>query len=164
MAFVVAFAALVPLAPAADSFQQPGLTVRITSPLGRSSSPTKVRIVAQIHKADGRSVAAVRFSVDGALLETVTNGPPYATEWSDENRSRNARFSSKPKTIRRLYQDAVVRRSRLPRPRRSGVLPGAAVYNRRGGSSGPTKSSSRGWRSQKLDMVERGDSGDSPCR
>ncbi|MCX6544258.1 MAG: VWA domain-containing protein [Acidobacteria bacterium] len=28
---------------------------------------------------------AVRFSVDGILLGTVTSGPPYAVEWTDEN-------------------------------------------------------------------------------
>ncbi len=80
-----ALAAVALVTPAAQQIDQPGLTVRITSPLGRSSSPTKVRIVAQIHKTEGRSVAAVRFSVDGVLLGAVENGPPYAVEWADEN-------------------------------------------------------------------------------
>ena len=31
------------------------------------------------------AVVAVRFSVDGALLGTVTTGPPYAVEWTDDN-------------------------------------------------------------------------------
>ena len=82
---VLVFAVLLALSPAAHGLQQPGLTVRITSPLGRSSSPTKVRIVAQVREAAGRSVMAVRFSVDGVLLGTVQNGPPYAVEWADEN-------------------------------------------------------------------------------
>jgi VWFA-related protein len=30
-------------------------------------------------------VSAVRFSVDGTLLGTVTGGPPYAIEWTDDN-------------------------------------------------------------------------------
>ena len=52
------------------------LSVKITSPLGRMGEPGTVRIVGQVRPAPGRSVAAVRFSVDGALLGTVTNGPP----------------------------------------------------------------------------------------
>jgi Ca-activated chloride channel family protein len=62
-----------------------GLTVRITSPLGRLSSPTAVRIVAQIRTDEGRSVKEVRFFVDSALLKTLTDGPPYAVEWVDAN-------------------------------------------------------------------------------
>ena len=47
--------------------------------------PGTVRIVGQVRAAAGRSVSAVRFSVDGTLLGTVTSGPPYAVEWSDDN-------------------------------------------------------------------------------
>ena len=47
--------------------------------------PGTVRIVGQVRPASGRTVAAVRFSVDGTLLGTVTNGPPYAIEWTDDN-------------------------------------------------------------------------------
>ena len=47
--------------------------------------PGTVRIVGQVRPAPGRTVAAVRFSVDGSLLGTVTNGPPYAIEWTDDN-------------------------------------------------------------------------------
>jgi Ca-activated chloride channel homolog len=61
------------------------LSVKITSPLGRMGEPGTVRIVGQVRPAPGRSVAAVRFSVDGSLLGTVTNGPPYAVEWTDDN-------------------------------------------------------------------------------
>lgn len=61
------------------------LTVRITSPLGRLGEPGTVRIVGQVRAPSGRSVAAVRFLVDGALLGTVTDGPPYAVEWTDDN-------------------------------------------------------------------------------
>ena len=49
------------------------------------AEPGAVRIVGQVRAAPGRAVAAVRFSVDGALLGTVTNGPPYAIEWTDDN-------------------------------------------------------------------------------
>jgi VWFA-related protein len=47
--------------------------------------PGTVRIVGQVKAASGRTVAAVRFSVDGVLLGTVTAGPPYAVEWTDDN-------------------------------------------------------------------------------
>ena len=47
--------------------------------------PGAVRIVGQIRASSGRSVNAVRFSVDGTLLGTVTSGPPYAIEWTDDN-------------------------------------------------------------------------------
>jgi len=47
--------------------------------------PGTVRIVGQVRAASGRSVSAVRVSVDGALLGTVTNGPPYAVDWTDDN-------------------------------------------------------------------------------
>ena len=49
------------------------------------AEPGAVRIVGQVRSASGRAVAAVRFSVDGTLLGTVTNGPPYAIEWTDDN-------------------------------------------------------------------------------
>ncbi len=71
--------------PAAAAGVGPGLTVRITSPIGRMSQPGTVRIVGQVRPAPGRSIASVRFSVDGTLLGTVTSGPPYAIEWKDEN-------------------------------------------------------------------------------
>ena len=49
------------------------------------AEPGTVRIVGQVRAASGRSVSAVRFSVDGTLLGTVTSGPPYAIEWTDDN-------------------------------------------------------------------------------
>ena len=61
------------------------LSVRITSPLGRMGEPGTIRIVGQVRAGAGRSVSAVRFSVDGTLLGTVTSGPPYALEWTDDN-------------------------------------------------------------------------------
>jgi len=61
------------------------VSVRITSPLGRMGEPGTVRIVGQVRASSGRSVSAVRVSVDGTLLGTVTAGPPYAVEWTDDN-------------------------------------------------------------------------------
>ena len=63
----------------------PSISVRITSPLGRMGEPGTVRIVGQVRATHGRSVIAVRFSVDGVLLGTLTSGPPYALEWTDDN-------------------------------------------------------------------------------
>ena len=47
--------------------------------------PGTIRIVGQVRASSGRSVNAVRFSVDGTLLGIVTSGPPYAMEWTDDN-------------------------------------------------------------------------------
>lgn len=68
-----------PLAQHAD------LTVRITSPLGRTGLPGTVRIVAQVDQLPEGAVGQVRFFVDQQLLTADTDGPPYATEWVDEN-------------------------------------------------------------------------------
>ena len=59
--------------------------VRITSPLGRSGTPGSIRIVAQIQPVEGQEVGPVRFFIDGKLLFTDTDGPPYVAEWVDEN-------------------------------------------------------------------------------
>ena len=61
------------------------LSVRITSPLGRSGVPGSIRIVAQVRAEDGSEVGPVKFFVDGQLLQTDTDGAPYAVEWVDEN-------------------------------------------------------------------------------
>jgi Ca-activated chloride channel homolog len=74
-----AFAAVAPVPVVAES-----PSVRITSPLGRIGKPGAVRIVAQVAAPAGRSIAEVRFSVDGVLLSAVTS-PPYAADWNDEN-------------------------------------------------------------------------------
>lgn len=71
-------------APAAPALAA-DLQVRITSPLGRTGTPGTIRIVAQVRPAHGQAVAEVRFSVDGRHQGTVTGGPPYSVEWTDEN-------------------------------------------------------------------------------
>src|SRR5690242_3576318 len=63
---------------------QTPLGVRITSPLGRTGVPGTVRIVAQI-RTENTLVKGVRFFVDGKLLKESADGPPYATEWNDDN-------------------------------------------------------------------------------
>lgn len=66
--------------------REPGpLTVRITSPLGRTGTSGTIRIVAQITAPPPATVREVRYFVDGKLLGTRNEGPPYAIEWIDEN-------------------------------------------------------------------------------
>jgi Ca-activated chloride channel homolog len=60
------------------------LDVRITSPLGRTGVAGTVRIVAQI-RTENTVVKGVRFFVNGKLLKESAEGPPYATEWNDED-------------------------------------------------------------------------------
>jgi VWFA-related protein len=60
-------------------------TIEITSPLGRTGLPGKVRIVARITTSKPDTVVAVRFYVDNVLIGTDTDGPPYAVEWDDTN-------------------------------------------------------------------------------
>src|SRR5688572_31168296 len=62
----------------------PSLTVRITSPLGRTGVAGTVRIVAQVVTASQGPAPVVRFLVDGKLLQTLT-APPYAIDWADED-------------------------------------------------------------------------------
>jgi Ca-activated chloride channel family protein len=65
--------------------QDHGLSVRITSPLGRTGLPGAVRIVAQVRHAPNAPIGQVRFFVDDQLLQSVEQGPPYAAEWVDDN-------------------------------------------------------------------------------
>ena len=62
-----------------------GSTLKITSPLGRTGLVMRVRIVAQITVGQNVQMSAADFYVDGAKVGTVSNGPPYAVEWVDEN-------------------------------------------------------------------------------
>ena len=60
-------------------------TIQITSPLGRTGLPGKVRIVARVTMPKAEAVPAVRFFVDDVLVGTDTDGAPYAVEWEDSN-------------------------------------------------------------------------------
>jgi Ca-activated chloride channel homolog len=62
-----------------------GMTLRITSPLGRTGFSGKIRIVAQVRSDNSAPVGPVRFYIDQQLLQTDTDGPPYVVEWTDEN-------------------------------------------------------------------------------
>jgi Ca-activated chloride channel homolog len=61
------------------------LKVQITSPLGRTGIPERIRIVAQVTTPDGVQLEPVRFFIDSVLLGEDKDGPPYAIEWTDEN-------------------------------------------------------------------------------
>ena len=65
--------------------QDRALSVRITSPLGRTGIPGAIRIVAQVHYPPSAQPGEVRFFVDQKLLGAVSAGPPYAVEWVDDN-------------------------------------------------------------------------------
>ena len=60
------------------------LSVRITSPMGRTGTSAPVRIVAQVQYGDAAPPGQVRFFVDKQLVGAVQR-PPYALEWVDEN-------------------------------------------------------------------------------
>jgi VWFA-related protein len=82
---IVVLAALAAItAVAAQSPALPSLSVRITSPMGRTGATTAVRIVAQVQYATSAAPQQVRFFVDRQLLGAVAQ-PPYAFEWVDEN-------------------------------------------------------------------------------
>ncbi|HZO44093.1 MAG TPA: VWA domain-containing protein [Methylomirabilota bacterium] len=64
---------------------EPDLSIKITSPLGRTGIPERIRIVAQIGGSSRVQLEPVRFFVDSVLLGEDKDGPPYAMEWTDEN-------------------------------------------------------------------------------
>ncbi len=68
---------------AADS--TPALSVRITSPLGRTGLPGAIRIVAQVSHPPQVDLGPVRFYVNDALVGDDAEGPPFAVEWTDAN-------------------------------------------------------------------------------
>jgi VWFA-related protein len=138
-----------------------GLAVRITSPLGRSSTPTALRIVAQIQKEAGRSVKEVRFSVDGALLRAVVDGPPYAVEWVDANPfERREIVVEAEDDLGEVSRDTVVLQPYeiAEATHVTSVLLDAAIYDRKGrfvtGLDGKSFFVSEDGQPQEIDMVE----------
>ena len=61
------------------------LSVRITSPLGRTGFTGAIRIVAQVYQTPDTVLQPVRFYVDDVLLGEDAEGPPFAVEWVDDN-------------------------------------------------------------------------------
>lgn len=68
------------------------LSVQITSPLGRTGIPGTIRIVARVKTAEDYEVMLTRFFVDGVMVGEVSDGPPYAVPWVDENPFDTARI------------------------------------------------------------------------
>jgi Ca-activated chloride channel homolog len=81
---IAALALLVPASAASPEQPEP-LSIRITSPLGRTGTAGVVRIVAQVEAGPGVALNPVRFLVDNVPLGEVGEGPPWAVEWADEN-------------------------------------------------------------------------------
>ena len=81
-AALVATTAAVPAAALADHAAP---ELRITSPLGRTGLPGTIRIVARLENLDPHKPVAVQFFVDGQLLASDTDGPPFDAHWTDEN-------------------------------------------------------------------------------
>ncbi len=61
------------------------LTVRITSPMGRTGVTGAVRIVAQVSDAADTPLQAVKFFVNQKQVGENHVGPVYGVEWSDDN-------------------------------------------------------------------------------
>ncbi len=80
-------AAMVGLAAGRTSVAADGapLTVRITSPMGRTGTAGSVRIVAQVENSADAPVQSVKFFVNRALVGEDVEGPVYASEWADDN-------------------------------------------------------------------------------
>jgi Ca-activated chloride channel homolog len=111
------------------------LSVRITSPLGRTGLPGTIRIVAQVTHSPAVSLAPVRFFVNDQPVGEAPEGPPFAVEWADEN-------PFEPTTIVAEVSDALGRTARdevrlepfeiLETAEVSRVLVEATVVNARG--------------------------------
>ena len=61
------------------------MTVRITSPLGRTGLDGPIRIVAQLQRPERLRVGPMTFYVDQQLIGATEAGPPFAIEWTDAN-------------------------------------------------------------------------------
>jgi VWFA-related protein len=72
-------------ATAVSGGEQAHTTVRLTSPLGRTAMAGTIRVVAQVVTPVPGGIVPVRFYVDGQPLGEDADGPPYVTEWVDEN-------------------------------------------------------------------------------
>lgn len=82
---VAALAALAGGGGAAAAVNDTPLTVRITSPMGRTGVTGAVRIVAQIGGAAETPLQSVKFFVNRTLVGEDAEAPVYSVEWSDDN-------------------------------------------------------------------------------
>lgn len=109
--------------------------LRITSPLGRTGLVAKLRIVAQIAVEPGTQLSPVEFFVDGARVGVVSDGPPWAVPWTDENPFERREITVQAADATgRVLRDTVV----LPpfevveKTGITGVLVETAVYDKTG--------------------------------
>ena len=65
--------------------QREPLSIKITSPLGRTGISGPIRIVARITGDPSSALSPVQFYVDGKLIGEDNDGQPFAIEWVDEN-------------------------------------------------------------------------------
>jgi Ca-activated chloride channel homolog len=84
-ALVLAVLTAAPGALAIAVQDPPPLTVRITSPLGRTGGRGALRIVAQVRAKVETPFPTVRVFVDGKLHKVDDDGPPYAVDWVDDD-------------------------------------------------------------------------------
>ena len=111
------------------------VSIRITSPLGRTGAAGVVRIVAQVSGDASAPVSGVRFFVDNVLLAETRDGPPWAVEWSDENPFEPREIAAEVSdTLGRTARDVVFLRpfEVVERSEVSSVLIEASVQDRFG--------------------------------
>src|SRR5262245_43817152 len=78
---------------------KPAVTVRITSPLGRTGLSTTIRLVAQVHgRAPGSSPVRVYFTVDGRAVGDTAEGPSFSVPWLDENPFEGREIAAEART------------------------------------------------------------------
>jgi VWFA-related protein len=64
---------------------EPPVSVRITSPLGRTGGSGSVRIVAQVRTTTEKPFPVVRFLVDDKVVKVDEDGPPFVADWVDDD-------------------------------------------------------------------------------
>lgn len=82
---VPALAAAAATPAAVEPLTAPGLSIQITSPLGRTGVSGSVRIVARVTATQSLALSPVQFFVDGKLVGENKAGPPFAVDWADDN-------------------------------------------------------------------------------
>lgn len=61
------------------------VSIRITSPLGRTGVEGRIRFVARVISAPSVTLGAVRFLMNGTSVGEDVDGAPHAIDWIDEN-------------------------------------------------------------------------------
>src|SRR5262249_1156565 len=118
-----------------DKVGESGLSLRITSPLGRTGLAATVHIVAQIAIPTGVALSPVQFYVDGKPVGSVDDGPPYAVTWTDGNpfEPREIRVQATASTGAVLSDRIVLPAYEVAeRTQVTGVLLETSVYDRTG--------------------------------